>query len=224
MFIAIKKFFFKLRLSAARSGRRGPLLPVDIESWCAFYARDELNETNTPLAGFCQQTLQHSVPDVGNPWPQGTEEHYHIHPGGFICDEFYGYAQGAQRDDLPEDVARREARKACASDRINFLTAFGASFVSVQAQLSGEQFEYLLQSALLSSQQYIADLDPIEACNQSIKAGILSHPFPLFALMSAQKLVESYQNGALMDVPMPPPPPTAPPVDLSAWRVQNGRV
>ena len=212
-------FSWQRFLTWAARTRRGsrPLQPDDIERWTRFCALDA-DSGPLDLLAYADALRAGGIPDLGNPWPQGEDEHYLIHPGGFICGEIDSALATASSEDNADAFL---ARRAAAFDRLALLLDWGCPFLSAKAYFSPAETAFACRQALaLGSceaaggrfQDALAFAESIGLVSRAEAAGIaaeraLSDPLARAALAEA---CSQY---------LPPPPVEAPPaLALDRWR------
>lgn len=198
--------------------KRRALSPAGLAQWGEFYEREEDDEAlPAPLSDFSRLLLLYGPPDVGNPWPQGEEAHYRVHPGGFLAGEI-------ERALVPGESDASRKKSAAALDRLGLLLHWGSPMLSAQAYWASEDLKFACSLALAEGRWELYGARAPSAVMNALFAGLIE-PAVAPGLLIARRLFEEVWHPApWASAPKPkiqPDPPPAP--KLAQWRSERAR-
>lgn len=198
--------------------KRRALSPNGLARWGELYEREQDEEAPpASLFEFARLLLAYGPPDVGNPWPQGEEAHYRIHPGGFLAGEIENAL-------VPGDSDASRARSAAALDRLGLLLHWGCPMLSAQAYWAQEDLRFACSLALAEGRWELAGGRAPSAVINALFAGLIE-PAVAPGLLIARRLFEEAWHPAPWSSPpaKPAPPDPPPPPPLAQWRAARAQ-
>ena len=211
------RFAWALRRSALRSK---PLDPEALERWAQFYGEEDGGAPKS-LEDFAKALFRNGIPDVGNPFPQGDERHYQIHPGGFLSGE-------VERALRPPETEADEARAKNALDRIGLLLDVGCRMLSARAYWADEDIHFACALSLAEGGWERAGAQAPRAILFAMEERLIEAPL-VPGLLIARKLIEAAkypppwarkkEKGGRRAEAADEESETPPPADVGRWRL-----
>lgn len=211
--------------------KKTTLSPEGLEAWNNFYTQDnEHDQLPLSLEDFAKLLFRYGPPDIGNPWPQGQEEHYLIHPGGFISGEIEHSISPFEEDVDPDDeeaqirlsllIARRQA----AWDRLGLLLHYRSPLISAVQYWAKEDIQFACAMALLEGRWEVFGGYAPDAIVFALRKHLIE-PMTAPGLLIGRRLKEDAWYPAPWAKPEPVIPEKieepAPTLKLSQWREQR---
>ncbi len=168
-------------LAGKRIARR-EFKPEHLEGWAQFYESEADGDEGHSLEDYAQTIFRFGLPDVGNPFPQGEERHYRIHPGGFLSGEI-------ERALRPAEIQEEAEKSKSALDRIGLLLHLGCPMRSARAYWADEDVKFACALALAEGGWERAGAKAPNAILFAMEERLIE-PMLVPGLLIARKLIE----------------------------------